>query len=406
LVSFGIIFTLSLILVFGTVFSSSRSVFAVDMGGTMDMPPPEDAPATTDALTAGGGSDNDDDDDDNDDDSRGSGDNDDDNDNDKDKDIDKDNEPASKDAPVTTDTLTAKKIECPPGQEVTLFSTTCEPAGADSATSAATVCPTSPIPTSYSIPDELSVTNVVWGFSEAETEQRGMQNSLLHRVQGSTGESESVDPTNCPPLSNHPLPSVLPFRGDEPRLINFYAMPVPDPDAVIRIDKTGAGSTFTFADGTIRTSAQGPNPEFPGETIDKTIITPGPRTPLDGLQVDRVEQTSHISKHGNPLGAFIDIKYKDGAKINYPDTTSPSPVSYDDGKGNGRSIIVDELTGDTRVVKTDGSVIVYPKAGTGNTYTVYPRAADGTQVTVTMTSEGKPILIVRDAEGNIIPPKE
>ena len=58
------------------------------------------------------------------------------------------------------------------------------------------------------------------------------------------------------------------------------------------------------------------------------------------------------------------------------------------------------------VEKSDRSVTVYPKAGTGNTYTVYPRGADGTQVTVTMTSEGKPILLVRDAEGNIIPPKE
>ena len=265
------------------------------MGGTMDsdgdsMPPPEDAPATTDTLTAGGDPNNDDDDDDNDNDSGDSRDNDNDNDN--------DNEPTSDDAPVTTDTLTAKKIECPPGQAVTLFSTTCEPAG-DS--SAATVCPTSPTPTSYGMSDRSSVAFAVWGFSEAETEQRGMQNSLLHRVQGSTGESEPVNPTNCPPLANHPLPSVLPFRGDEPRLIDFYAMPVPDPDAVIRIDKTGAGSTFTFADGTIRTSAQEPDPEYPGETIDKTIITPGPETPLDGLQVDRVEQTSHISKDGNRM---------------------------------------------------------------------------------------------------------
>ena len=158
--------------------------------------------------------------------------------------------------------------------------------------------------------DRSSVAFAVWGFREAETEQRGMQNSLLHRVQGSTGESEPVDPTNCPPLANHPLPSVLPFRGDEPRLIDFYAMPVPDPDAVIRIDKTGAGSTFTFADGTIRTSAQEPDPKYPGETIDKTIITPGPRTPLDGLQVDRVEQTSQISEDGDRSTASIDIKYK------------------------------------------------------------------------------------------------
>src|SRR5688572_24834077 len=85
LVSLGLCFTISLIMVLGTVFSSSYfpNVLAVDIGGTMDgggddgnnMPPPEDAPATTDALTAGGGSDEDDD---NDDDSGGSRDNDDD----------------------------------------------------------------------------------------------------------------------------------------------------------------------------------------------------------------------------------------------------------------------------------------------------------------------------------------
>jgi hypothetical protein len=131
-------FTLTLVLVFGSVFSSSRGVFADDMGGTMDgggndgnsMPPPEDAPATTDALTAGGGSDNDDDDEGNDDDSGGSQDNDDDNDNDNDKgnDNDKDNAQIPNDAPTTTNALTAKRIECPPGQEVTLFSTTCKPA--------------------------------------------------------------------------------------------------------------------------------------------------------------------------------------------------------------------------------------------------------------------------------------
>ena len=62
LVSLGLCFALSLVLVFGSVFSIStppNKVFADDMGGTMDsdgdsMPPPADAPATTDTLTAGG----------------------------------------------------------------------------------------------------------------------------------------------------------------------------------------------------------------------------------------------------------------------------------------------------------------------------------------------------------------
>ena len=76
---------------------------------------PKGAPLTTGALTAGRNSDNDDGDDDS---GRDNGD-------------DDDNEPASKDAPVTTDALTAKKIECPKGQEVSLFSTSCKPAGTD-----------------------------------------------------------------------------------------------------------------------------------------------------------------------------------------------------------------------------------------------------------------------------------
>ena len=51
------------------------------------------------------------------------------------------------------------------------------------------------------------------------------------------------------------------------------------------MDQTGAGRTMTFADGTIRTSTQEPEPDgIFGHTIDKTIITPGPGTPLDGLQ--------------------------------------------------------------------------------------------------------------------------
>jgi hypothetical protein len=74
---------------------------------------PKDAPATTDALTAGGDSDNDDDNDDD------SGDN-----RDNDDDDNNDNDPTIEDAPATTDAITAKK--CPKGQEVTLFSASCQ----------------------------------------------------------------------------------------------------------------------------------------------------------------------------------------------------------------------------------------------------------------------------------------
>ena len=142
-----------------------------------------------------------------------------------------------------------------------------------------------------------------------------------------------------------------------------------------------------------------------GDSIDKTIITPGPKTPLDDLQVDHVEQTSTIYSNGDraPELTSIYIKYKDGRVISYsPDLHK---IFSNDGKGKWQSILVD-YSGNTVVAKPDGSETVYPKAGTGNTYTVYPRAADGTQKTVTMTSQREPILTVTDASGNIIPPKK
>jgi hypothetical protein len=40
---------------------------------------------------------------------------------DKDNDNDKDKEPTLANAPSTPDTPTAKKVQCPPGQEVSLF---------------------------------------------------------------------------------------------------------------------------------------------------------------------------------------------------------------------------------------------------------------------------------------------
>jgi hypothetical protein len=155
------------------------------MGGEGGMPSPQEAPATTDAITdAPPGHDGDDDDDDNDDGSNdmpndapvttgtltagGDLDNDDDDDDDSGRDNDdNNNEPTSKDAPVSTDALAAKKIECPKGQEVSLFSTSCTPAGGSEnpgnsgdSTLGATSCPTGHTPTSYgkpSVSDQSSV---------------------------------------------------------------------------------------------------------------------------------------------------------------------------------------------------------------------------------------------------------
>jgi hypothetical protein len=179
-------YILLLALVFGTVFSSStipKKALADDMMGGMGgdapatsdtitagptgdgdedededgdgddsqsdgMPPPGDAPATTDALTTGGGSDNDDDDDDD----------------NEDDDSDSDNEPVPNNKAATGSALTAKKIECPKGQEVSLFSATCDliqPPGntqCDETAEQAALTP-SPDPSSSLPPAEIDTRN-------------------------------------------------------------------------------------------------------------------------------------------------------------------------------------------------------------------------------------------------------
>ena len=79
-------------------------------------------------------------------------------------------------------------------------------------------------------------------------DQDELQKSRLHRVQSPATENKPADSTKRPPGINQIPPSLLPFRGDEPRLIDFYAMPVPDPDTVLRMAKTDAGRIFTFVD--------------------------------------------------------------------------------------------------------------------------------------------------------------
>lgn len=233
MVSLGIIFLLSLVLVFGSVSSSfilPEIAFAADdmMGGGGD------APATADAITAGPSGDDDGDSDDGD-------------------DSDSDNMPPPEDSPSTTDTITGgqdddgdsrqddgdddnnddnkkgntdldakEKPKCPPGQEYRLFSMKCDIlyGGREPPNNA---CPPTPTPTTDSsriVPQSFSethnsitikrtlaaeeevtneysrsVSDLHDGFGEAETQQREMQKSLLHRVQGSTGESKPADPT-------------------------------------------------------------------------------------------------------------------------------------------------------------------------------------------------------------------
>jgi hypothetical protein len=65
---------------------------------------------------------------------------------------------------------------------------------------------------------------------------------------------------------------------------------------------------------------------------------------------------------------------------------------------------VDEENRKTTVMNIqDKTRTVHPEGL--NTYTEYPKAPDGTQKIVTMTSEGQPIVTVKDANGNVISQK-
>jgi hypothetical protein len=393
-----------------------------------DIPDSKEAPATAGALTAGGDSDSDDD---NDNDSGGNQDNEDD---------DNDNKPTPEDAPVTSDAVTAKKSECPKDQEVALFSTSCVPAGGgsdstqDSDTQAATACPpTSPTPTSYGSLDGLSVTNTVLGFKGAEIRQQDIQKSLLHGVQSPSVESKPgnppyykppYDPYSCPPLFYEAPPSVLPYKGNEVRLINSYDIR----DAKVTSPENTNLGFFTFQDGTIIEVTVESDPNDPSKRIRHEKMTPGSNTPLDRLGVVQVVLPSTggtltvppNSKPGTG-GTFLHkITYKDGSAIiasqtenrfwnpYNPNNRNENKEFWDVYDPNGRlksTTMTDPATKTTAIEnKQDNSVTFHPEGA--NSYTVYPRAADGTQKTVTVTSEGQPVVTVRDANGNVIPPKE
>jgi hypothetical protein len=109
------------------------------------------------------------------------------------------------------------------------------------------------------------------------------------------------------------------------------------------------------------------------------------------------------------------ISYKDGTAIvsshGYTEDVGQTQEDIDwievyDPKQQLSSYIEIDPKSRLTVVKNvqDDSKTFYPEKG--NPYTIYPRAADGTQKTVTVTSEGQPIVTVRDANNNIIPPKE
>jgi hypothetical protein len=272
LASLGLCLILSVVLIFGSVNSSSftpqNNAFAADMpGGSMDggdsgsggdsnqggdsgggeddndddgsdgMADSKEAPQTTGALTAGGDSDNGGD---NDNDSGGNQDSDNDND---------DDEPTSKDAPQTADTITANKPDCPAGQEYYLFSASCKPVGG--AENPGNTGVTAPTPTTchVSYNPEKSDQSSVWGMKNKQlmkinrgvlyytVDDKGIQQqqlSLFHQAQGmqlgKTYDLSSYSGTDC---------NINQVRNNDGSITATITYPNSPVKVVIRTDTTG-----------------------------------------------------------------------------------------------------------------------------------------------------------------------
>ncbi len=208
-----------------------------------------------------------------------------------------------------------------------------------------------------------------------------------------------------------PPAAALPYRGNEVELVESYADPDPTNPAIARTDAVeDVYETFvytTFTDGTIKTSnpeehaaddKEEISPSDFGETNVK--ITPGPGTPLDKLGVIQVSLPFSGSGY---LGPYT-IKYGDGKSIetNNFGLVSGKSIVHKDSKGNViETIFVDNDKQVTYSIKPDGSRSDY-KAD-GSYITTWPKKADGSQQFYDSRQEK---VFVRDANGNIIPPKE
>jgi hypothetical protein len=246
-----------------------------------------------------------------------------------------------------------------------------------------------------------------------------MQKPRLHTVQGST--------EHCPPTKTYSYepPAVLPYQGNEVELIVSYANP--DPSVVKSTVKEGRYTFTTFKDQTVKTTTSEID-VIHNVQIEHTKIVPGPGSALDKLKVVQVELPSLHSYGDGPKrpqtpsnvretegdNFLHKISYKDGTAIvtsrGYEDDSEKIEDMewievYDPKQKLSSSIEIDPAYRRTIVENMhDKAQTFYPEKG--NAYTVYPRAADGTQKTVTVTSQGQPIVTVRDANNNIIPPKE
>jgi hypothetical protein len=252
---------------------------------------PKDAPLTTGALTGGGDRDNDE---------ESSGGN---RDSENDKD---DDEPTSKDAPQTADTITANKPDCPKGQEYYLFSASCKPVGGSE--SPGNTGPANPTPTScfLSFDPEGPDLSSLWGMEKEQimkinrgvfyhgATDKGMQQqlSLFHQVQEYPGQlGKKYDPS-----------SIL----SAPQNTNCEFKQAHNPDGSITATITRPGGPFKDV---IKT-----------DTTGKVVVQENTYDNTDKLRSSAALDNNHISTRvqyddGAPGKNSIDITEPDGGQV-------------------------------------------------------------------------------------------
>jgi hypothetical protein len=153
---------------------------------------------------------------------------------------------ASKEGPKATEVA-----DCRPGEQPDVFTNKCEPTVlADNPTNsgpttAATSCPVGPTPTSYYLPDDLSVTNTVWGYNnddyKVNAEKVDRQRFHLHWMAspGVDDELLSVPGVNVDKLLSDPSFRSL-CTGEPVTVVS------PDKDSATTYDPDGTKSVVDF----------------------------------------------------------------------------------------------------------------------------------------------------------------
>jgi hypothetical protein len=214
----------------------------------------------------------------------------------------------------------------------------------------------------------------------------------------------TVDAFTVPYIPYRPPAAALPYHGNEIELIASYDKH--DIDAVKKYDTKGPYAHFTFNDGTIKEGTYGPT-LFGGQGTElrDIKITPGPGTQLDKLGVKDARLPFS--------GLKPEIHYKDGNVVTHEYFRPSSDDKY-----------IDELAEKITTMNKEGKELetVYVDMADRRTYAFdpidsshteykedgnyikeWPVKTDGTQQFYDSKQQK---VFVRDADGNIIPPKE